>query len=379
VTPVPSPPEPVLPDFAGPCLTNVIGAVCAGASGGDVPDWVPPGVAVADAVVLVVIDGLGWEQLQARRALAPVLTGAPGGPITSVAPSTTACALTSLTTGRPPAVHGVVGYRVAVGGRVLNVLGWRFDDEDARRLVAPTSFQPFPAFGACSDGPPHVPVVSRFDYAATGFSAAHLGESVLHAVYTPSGLALEVGRLVHAGERFVYAYYDGIDRVAHARGIGAHYDAELRFVDEMVAQVLEAVPAGTAVVVTADHGQVDVGPVGEVLGSEIMDAVTLLSGEGRFRWLHTRPGAADDVAAAATDLYGDVAWVRTRDEVIAQGWLGGEPVPAVADRMGDVVLVPFEATAFLDPADTGEQRLLARHGSLTSAEMLVPLLALIAT
>jgi hypothetical protein len=47
----------------------------------------------------------------------------------------------------------------------------------------------------------------------------------------------------------------------------------------------------------------------------------------------------------------------------------------VAARLGDVVLVPFAPMAFLDPADTGELRLKARHGSLTAEEMLVPLLA----
>jgi hypothetical protein len=103
--------------------------------------------------------------------------------------------------------------------------------------------------------------------------------------------------------------------------------------------------------------------------------VALLSGEGRFRWLHARPGAAADVAAAATAAYGHVAWVRTREEVVDEGWLGGEPVPEVADRLGDVALAPFAPTAFLDPADTGELRLAGRHGSLTAAEMLVPLLA----
>jgi len=126
-------------------------------------------------------------------------------------------------------------------------------------------------------------------------------------------------------------------------------------------------------VVTADHGQVEVGQRVEVLGSEVMDGVVLVSGEGRFRWLHLRPGATEDVAAAAQALYGGMAWIRTREQMIEEGWLGGEPTPAVADRLGDVVLAPFEPTAFLDPADTGELRLVARHGSLTAAEMLVPL------
>ncbi len=138
--------------------------------------------------------------------------------------------------------------------------------------------------------------------------------------------------------------------------------------------MLDVLPPECALVVTADHGQVDVGGSVEVLGPEIMDGVTLISGEGRFRWLHVRDGALDDVAATAQDLYGDIAWVRTKEQIVKEGWLGGVPAPAVSSRLGDVALVPFVATAFLDPADTGELRLKARHGSLTPAEMLIPLL-----
>ena len=70
-----------------------------------------------------------------------------------------------------------------------------------------------------------------------------------------------------------------------------------------------------------------------------------------------------------------MAWVRTKEQIIDEGWLGGVPSAQVAARLGDVALVPFTPTAFLDPADTGELRLKARHGSLTPAEMLIPLLA----
>jgi hypothetical protein len=90
--------------------------------------------------------------------------------------------------------------------------------------------------------------------------------------------------------------------------------------------------------------------------------------------LHTRPGAIDEVVDAAVGLHGDVAWVRTKEQVIDEGWLGGVPSPEIAARLGDVALIPFEPIAFLDPADTGELRLAARHGSLTPDEMLVPLL-----
>jgi hypothetical protein len=100
--------------------------------------------------------------------------------------------------------------------------------------------------------------------------------------------------------------------------------------------------------------------------------VELFSGEGRFRWMHVRPGSIDDVVAVARAAHGDEAWVRTRDDMIDDGWFGGTPAADVARRLGDVALVAHAPVAFLDPADTGETRLMGRHGSLTAAEMAVP-------
>jgi hypothetical protein len=125
--------------------------------------------------------------------------------------------------------------------------------------------------------------------------------------------------------------------------------------------------------VCADHGQVDVGERVVPLHREVMDQTGMLSGEGRFRWLHARPGCRDRLAAAALRCHADQAWVRTREEAVADGWYGGSLAPEIESRLGDVVLAAREPVAFLDPADTGEIRLRSRHGSLTPAEMLVPL------
>jgi len=243
---------------------------------------------------------------------------------------------------------------------------------DARMRVPAGDFQPCPLFPGSRE---RVPVVTRYDYATTGFSAAHLGDAELHGWHTVAGLVTSVRALVARGERFVYAYYEGIDKVAHARGLGDYYDDELRDVDRLVGDLLGVLRPGAVLVVTADHGQVAVGSSVEVLGGDVMDGVTLMSGEGRFRWLHTRPGATRAVTEAARESFGDVAWVRTRDEMVEEGWLGGVPSTTVLARLGDVVLAPFTGTAFLDPADTGELRLSARHGSLTAEEMLIPLLS----
>jgi len=120
----------MLPDYGGGCLSNLLDVLLGpggvGPSAGVPPPWLPEGVAGAAQVVVLVLDGLGWQQLQDRAEVAPCLAGLTGGPITSVVPTTTATALTSITTGLPPAVHEVVGYRVRVGrDEVLNVLRWR--------------------------------------------------------------------------------------------------------------------------------------------------------------------------------------------------------------------------------------------------------------
>lgn len=367
---MPPAPRPVLPDYGGASLPSVVPTLLDGE--GERPGWLPEPVAGARQVVLLVLDGLGWEQLLERPDLTPTLTSMVGGPITSVAPTTTATALTSLTTGLPPAVHGVLGYRVQVNrGEVMNVLRWNTKRGDAREEVPPEKFQPHVAFANSG-----APVVTRAEFATTGFTAAHLAGARLHGWRVLSALVVEVRRLLRQGEPFVYAYYDGVDKVAHERGFGEHYDAEVAAADRLVSDVAEALPPGAVLVVTADHGQVHVGQGSVELDKDLMTSVEMLSGEGRFRWLHARPGAARQLADEARDRYGDVSWVRTRDQVVEEGWLGGRPAPEIERRLGDVALVAFEPVAFHDPADPGESQMVCRHGSLTSAEAWVPLLAL---
>jgi hypothetical protein len=313
-------PPPVLPVYGRACLDGVVPGLLA--PPGQRPPWLPEPAAAAEQVVLLVIDGLGWLQLQARLRLAPTLGGLVGGPITSVAPTTTATALTSIALGCAPAVHGVVGYRLVVpgptGNEVLNVLRWRTASGDARSFLPPGQFQPTPAFGGLP-----VPVVTHAAFAGSGFTIAHLAGSRLVGWSCASTMVVEVRRLLAEGEPFVYAYYDGIDRIAHLFGLEEHYDAELVATDRLVGDLAACLPAGATLVVTADHGQVTVGSDAVALDPAVMAHAGMVSGEGRFRWLHARPGNRADLAAAAEARYAGEAWVHTVEEVEALGWFGG--------------------------------------------------------
>ena len=100
--------DPLLPDYDGACVTNVMPTLLEPPE--VAPDWLPDGVADADQVLFLVLDGLGWHQLQDRVGCAPMLTSMTGSCISTVAPSTTSTAMTSITTGLTPGQHGVIGY-----------------------------------------------------------------------------------------------------------------------------------------------------------------------------------------------------------------------------------------------------------------------------
>lgn len=359
--------QPLLPDYGGACVTNVVPSLLGPAD--EAPDWMPAAAVEARQVVLLVIDGLGWDQMVARRSLLPTITAMTGGPLTTVAPSTTATALTSITTGLPPGEHGVVGYRVAVHGEVLNILRWATAVGDAQNSIPPAKLQTVTPFQGHRP-----PVVTRAEFRDSGFTAAHLEPTRFHGYRTMATLVTEVGRLLRGSEPFVYAYYPGLDKVAHEYGLGEHYDAELRWIDHLVDRLVADLPPGGALVVVADHGQIHVGDNVVLVAGDVLANCSMQSGEGRFRWLHARPGRARALYEAASQHHSDDAWVVTRDEVLSQGWFGPVVRDAARSRLGDVALVARRDVAFHDPQDTGPYDLVGRHGSLTPGEMLVPLL-----
>ena len=357
----------VPPEYADRSVLHLVPALLEGSCA---PRWLDATVLSARQVVLLVLDGLGWQQLQRRLGSLPALAGLTGGPITTVAPSTTAAALTSISTGVAPGEHGVVGYRIAVDDGILNALRWSTGSGDARRRIDPRVFQPCTVFGG-----QWPPIVTRSVFAGSGFTEAHLRDTRFTGYDGRAGLIDEVVGLIGDGEPFVYAYWDAVDLTAHEFGLGERYDEELAACDAMVDALLARVGPGVALVVTADHGQVDVGDRMLDLPGEITGLIDSQSGEARFRWLHARPGAADDLAAACREAFDDVAWIPTVDEAIHAGWFGPTVTADARARLGDVALVAREPVGFNDPAEVMSIELIGRHGSLTAEEMLVPALA----
>jgi hypothetical protein len=341
----------------------------------------PLGLAPASRLCLLLVDGLGWELLRRHRSAAPFLAGLmeTGCWLTAGFPSTTVTSLGSLGTARPPGQHGLLGYQVRVPetSLLLNALRWD-------KAVDPVAWQPGPTvFERCAAAGVQPIRVAAGAFRNSGLSVAAMRGADYRAADTLGALVARTASALADGRRALVMVYTGdLDATGHAWGCTSPaWRFQLAHVDRLAEQLALALPAGTTLYITADHGMVDI-PESERFDadavSDLRDGVALLAGEGRARHIYAEPGAAADVLARWKATLGDSAWVVSRDEAIEEGWFGSVARPAVA-RIGDVVAAMRGRSAVVaTQAEPRESALVGMHGSLTPAEQRVPLLGYVA-
>ena len=336
--------------------------------------------------VLFVVDGLGWVGLQAHTDVAPYLSSLNGRALTAGFPSTTVTSLASIGTGLPPGQHGLTGYTtyMADAGAVVNWLAWRSVGEgaDLRDRLVPEVVQPQPTIWERADDAGITTTVCTFDnFAETGLTRAVLRGGRWGGTYAEGdAVARAVDASSFGNRSLVYVYVSALDLVGHLRGPDTEsWREQLSVVDRIAERLGAGIGADTAMYITADHGMVHVPEESKVDfdgSAALREGVVALAGEPRMRHVHTRAGAASDVQSAWQQHLGDGWIVMTGDDAVAAGLFGPEVTPTARARIGDVIA--------LATGDGGvvERRKLPRlaampgqHGSLTDADVLVPLLA----
>jgi hypothetical protein len=339
------------------------------------------GLPPASRACLLLVDGLGWDQLRARSSAAPFMSGLAetGCWLTAGFPSTTVTSLSSLGTALPPGQHGLLGYQVRVPstGRLMNALRWADGVDPVQWQPRATIFERTVAAG-----------ISAFRIASgafrhSGLSLAAMRGADYRSAETAGALVARAAAALAEQPRALAMVYTGdLDATGHVAGCGsAAWRYQLRHVDLLAEQLAAAIPAGTALYITGDHGMVDVPPDSRVdadVVPALRQGVALLGGEPRARHVYARPGAAADVLAAWQDTLGDTSWIASRDEAIEAGWFG--PVDGrVSDRIGDVIAAARGLSAVVaTAAEPRESALIGMHGSLTAGDQRVPLLSHIA-
>ncbi|TVR23161.1 MAG: hypothetical protein EA396_04195 [Anaerolineaceae bacterium] len=382
-------------------VLNLLGVTTSAPLSADVWDGTPPDV---DRVVLIVLDGLGYQFLHnlcaedaTVAAIVADLTGGHGiAPLTSVAPSTTAAALPAYWLAQPPGRSGMLGtvqflrqpslladilfFRPAEGGHPHGSLeSWGVDAEQF--VTLPTVANQLNAV----DVPVHIMVdralfgsgLSKIMHRGNVNSALHLGQSDLYLRL--AGLLRDT-----AGQRcYISAYNPAFDSVSHAYGadsLQAKHEARMQL------QNLHAVlrdPANghdgrTLVMIAADHGHADAPNLLDIQRdaayAPLTDAMRCNFGaEERLAYLYLREGTKAAVIDFLRETLADrVAWV-TREEALAAGLFGtGDLHAEISHRVGDLIAIPRMGTRLMAAPHTA--RMVSAHGGLSSREMMVPLL-----
>jgi hypothetical protein len=331
----------------------------------------------ARRAVVVLVDGLGYELVRRRGGHAPFLRSLLPAAyrLTAGFPSTTATSMGTFGTGLPPGAHGLLGYEVLVPGedRLVNELSWENGPD-------PLMWQPEPTVleMAERDGVDVTRIGPGFFDGSGLTRAAVRGGRFREAATMAERVDASLAAVRASRRALVFLYWGDLDKVGHVHGCASwEWGEELEGIDRELARLVRAVPSDTAVYVTGDHGMVDAPHALRIdlaHDPELAAGIRHVGGEPRALQLYCEDGASDDVLATWTYRVGERAWIRTREQAVAQGWFGPVSEPNLA-RIGDLVVAMRENFAIVDSRRARPKllALLGLHGSLTPDESAVPL------
>jgi hypothetical protein len=371
----------LLPEYDGPSLSGLLPAV-ADALGVPVADGpvrrAQLGLPATHRVCVVLVDGLGYENLVERAGHAPFLRSRLDEvtPLQAGYPSTTAASMGSFGTGTNPGRTGLVGYTVRNprDGGLANLVSWDGLGPAREWQREPTVFEQLVAHGVT------VTTVGPKKFQGSGLTEAALRGGGYRA-------AESLGDRVDAALRLlrepglVYLYWGDVDKTGHHEGVGSwQWGDQLEAFDGELRRLVRSLPRGASVVLTADHGMVDVDlsrrwDVGST--PALATDVALVAGEPRALHVHLADGADADAAHDRwSDVLGDAAVVLRREDAIAAG-LFGPVADHVRPLLGDLVVATTGRATVVDSRTQTPASLTLRgvHGSLTPTEVRVPLLA----
>lgn len=353
------------------------------------PDLLPLSlIQNARVVVMLVIDGLGVENLAWAEQQGAVewLTGSQWrSRLTSVFPSTTAAALTSLQTGVAPAGHGIAGYTLYLEEQAatVNIVGWKpvGGVELACPLPEPVGFSGVQTiYSRLEAAGIETAVVANQEFSASALTNIHSPGVTYFGHRTPAELAgLLLRETQRPGRRFIYGYWDGFDALSHTWGPESDVALnELHVLDQALGRGLLA-PLGASgkdvvLLVVADHGHIGI-EQDQVMS--LKDHLALFAGERPIPTGDRRATGLPDANSAAlahlAEVAGDRGVVLPVRDAIRAGLYGlGEQHPELLSRIGETLLLSRDHSAFVFPQSNNVTA--GGHGSLTSREMLVPLL-----
>ena len=398
------PDEFLWPDYGGGSIANVPATVAALLDAPFVglpplrPELWRPLTGGVKRVVVLVVDAWGWNIWERvrndwRDLLAET---AVTGQLTSIFPSTTVAALSSMWTGTAPAQHGLVGLSLFMPDQAVLTQMLRFTptfgqypDALIEAGLDPETFLAVPGFAE------QLTAAGVETYAFKGRNIVNSALSQMHdrgvtgdrGVSSLADMFVQMRQLLEAkaGERlYVNAYWPVIDTLSHIYGwdqepVAAELGAILHLLRaEFWHKLSPAARRDTALIITADHGQVVTSPDRHIYLEEHPRLQRMLlmrpAGEPRTAYLYARHGRQDDVLAYIRSELDQAMVVFPATAALDADLLGPQPhAPQTAERVGDLIVTMRQGYILLTaPEKARAAEWKGRHGGMTQAEMAVP-------
>lgn len=356
-----------------------------------------------EKVILILVDALGYHLIQERLRSDPNLVWqrlfdrAVFSPITSICPSTTASALTTLWTGEGAAAHGVIGYEMwakefsMIINNILHApVSARSDVGGlARSGFDPHEFMNTPLLGPHlhDNGIPATTFINS-SIARSGLSVMQMEDVNVKPYVDEADLCVSLADFVNSRKgirEYIYVYYSDVDTLMHRFSaeddrVGLQFGAfsslfEQAFLNQLSAPIV----ADTLLILTADHGSMTTPKDARyelVNHPDLMDCLVMQpTCENRMAFLYIKPGRRDDVYQYFADTWADDFILIDSAAALEEGLFGVGPYkPEARERIGDLIALA-KGDAYLWWAQKPNP-MAGRHGGLSEREMLVPFYAL---
>jgi hypothetical protein len=317
-------------------------------------------------------------------------------PLTSVVPSTTCAALTTLWTGASAAAHGILGYELWLKeyGLVANMIThspFSFEKQVGFLQHAgfiPEKFLSLPTLGS------HLGTNGINSYAlqhhsilGSGLSSMYFTDVDRVGFHSPVDLWVTLRELIEATPKekaFYCIYWPEVDTMSHKYGpnderVQAGFASFVRNLSELFLNRLDTkLRDGTLFVLTADHGMIHTEKDEHYDLRNHPNLTRRLhmqpTGENRLVYLYVKPGQSEAVREYIEKTWPNQFMVLDSSYVQSSGLFGpGAPHPRMAERIGDLVVVA-KGNAYWWWGEK-DNPLVGRHGGLSPEDMLVPFLA----
>jgi hypothetical protein len=356
---------------------------------GDAPDRV-------DRVVLVLLDAFGWRFFERyanrHRLLRRMLADGTVAKLTTQFPSTTAAHVTTMHTGRPVIEHGMYEWNIyePTIDALVTPLMFSFAGDSDRDTLHPAGADPraiYPMgtlYRRLAAGGVRSLVFHPASFAPSTYDGVLVDGATLHPYGSLTEAFSTLGAVLTAGTAptYAYVYIDTVDATGHQHGPSSEaFDAEAVRCLDAIDAALGTLPAGTLVMLAADHGQVDVDPARTRFVNELWPEIGMYlrrdgrgrplapAGSARDLFLHTAPGEHGHVVERLRALLGDHADVHATADLVAEGLFAGSPGPRLRARIGDVCVLPAEGeTVWWRERGRFGMRFRGHHGGLTPEE-----------